>query len=268
VRLSYRETTMPRASDVAKNLDEDRNISHVWLAHVETSTGMLNPVQDIAQVVKAKGRIMMLDATASFGGIPLHMVKDHIDILVSTANRCLESVPGITFILARRDLLETSAGQSHSQALDLNAEWLNEKMTDQFRFMPPTHVIMALHEALRELEAEGGVGPRNQRYQRNAETLRQRMKALGFSLLLADVEASPVVQTILAPRSATFDFSRFYHALSDMGFAVAAGRLPQRPSFRIGCIGHLNEKVMQQAVVAIENVMHDMDVRSFAPGDQ
>jgi 2-aminoethylphosphonate-pyruvate transaminase len=268
VRLTYRETTVPRASDVAKTLDEDRNISHVWLAHVETSTGMLNPMHDIAQVVKAKGRVMMLDAMSSFGGVAINMVDDGIDILISTANKCLESIPGISFVLARRELLETAADQSHSPSLDFHAAWRKVEETGQFRFMPPTHAVIALREALRELAAEGGVTGRSKRYQRNADTLRERLKALGFSLLLADVEASSIIQTVLAPRAATFDFKRFYDALSDKGFSIADGKLAHKQSFRIGNIGNVDEKIMQQAVLAIEDVMHDMDVRSFAPGDQ
>ncbi len=268
VRLTYRETTMPRASDVAKVLDEDRSISHVWLAHVETSSGMLNPFRDIAQVVHARGRVMMLDATSSFGGILLNVVEDHVSVLVSTVEACLESVPGISFILARPELLEASVGQSHGNAHALTAEWFNQKSTDQFRHTPPTHTIIALQEALRELAVEGGVMRRSQRYLRNAETVRERMKALGFTLLLSDVEASPIIQSILAPRAATYDFKRFHDALRQKGFSIAAGKLAQRASFRVGNIGGVNEKIMQQLVAAIEDVMHAMDVRSFAPGDQ
>jgi 2-aminoethylphosphonate-pyruvate transaminase len=267
LRLTYRETTMPRASDIAKALDEDKSISHVWLTHVEISTGMLNPLLDIAQVVKARGRIMMVDATSSFGGIPLNVVESGVDILVSTANRCLESVPGLSFVIAKRDHLEAANAQCHALALDLNAEWRNMEHTGQFRFTPPTHAIVALREALRELETEGGVEGRTKRYQRNAETLRERLKALGLSLALEDAYASPVLQTILSPRVVTFDFKRFYEALHGRGLAIAPGHLAQRQSFRIGCIGKVDEKVMQQLVLAIEDVLYAMDVRSFAPGD-
>ncbi len=267
LRLTYRETTMPRASDVARTLDEDRSISHVWLAHVETSTGMLNPLQDIAQVVKARGRIMMLDATASFGGIALNMIDDAVDVLVGTAHACLESVPGVSFALAKQGILEAAAGQSHSPALDLHAHWQGLNESGCSFHTPQTHAVVALREALRELEAEGGVKGRSTRYQRNAETLRERLKALGLSLLLADVEASPMIQTVLSPKAATFDFKRFRNALHEKGFAISPGHLAQRPSFRVGCIGKVDEKIMQQVVIAIEDVLHDMDVRSFAPGD-
>lgn len=268
VRLTYRETSMPRASDIAKTLDEDRSISHVWLAHIETATGMLNPLADIAQVVKAKGRIMMLDATASFGGVALNMLGDNIDVLVSTASSCLGSIPGVSFVISKTEQLQTAAGQSHSPVLDLHRQWMEQHEHGHFRNTPASHSLVALREALRELDDEGGVTGRSQRFSRNGETLRERLKAMGFSLLLADVEASPVVQTVLAPKSATFNYTRFYDSLRDQGFAIMPGQLSQRASFRIGCIGPFDERLMQQVVVSIEQVLNAMDVRSLAPGDQ
>lgn len=268
VRLAYRETSMPRASDIAKTLDEDRSITHVWLAHVETSTGMLNPLADIAQIVKAKGRVMMLDATASFGGIPLNMLDDNIDVLVSTSSSCLGSIPGASFVIAKTEHLQTAAGQSHSRVLDLYSQWTTQHEQGHFNNTPHTHALVALRAALRELDDEGGVTGRTQRFAHNAETLRERLKAMGFSLLLADVEASPVVQIVLTPKSATFNYTRFYDSLRDHGFAIMPGQLSQRASFRIGCIGPFDERIMQQVVISIEQVLNAMDVRSLAPGDQ
>jgi 2-aminoethylphosphonate-pyruvate transaminase len=267
VRLTYRETSMPRASDVAKTLDEDRNISHVWLAHIETATGMLNPLADIAQVVKAKGRVMMLDATASFGGVTLNMVDDNIEILVSTASACLGSIPGVSFVICKTDQLQAAIGQSHSRVLDLHSQWKAQHDHGHFPHTPPTHALAALRAALRELADEGGTTDRSKRFAQSAGTLRERLKAMGFNLLLADVEASPVVQTVLAPKSATFNYTRFYESLRDQGFAIMPGQLAQRASFRIGCIGPFNERLMQQVVVAIEQVLNAMDVRSLAPGE-
>jgi 2-aminoethylphosphonate-pyruvate transaminase len=267
VRLTYRETSMPRASDVAKALDEDRTISHVWLAHIETATGMLNPQSDIAHVVKAKGRLMMLDATASFGGIAVNMLDDNIDVLVSTASSCLGSIPGVSFVISKTEHLQAAAGQSHSRVLDLHSQWTAQHEQGHVRYTPATHALVALRASLRELDEEGGVTSRSQRFARNAETLRERLKAMGFSLLLPDVEASAIVQTVLSPKSATFNYTRFYDNLRDKGFAIMPGQLSQRASFRIGCIGPFDERLMQQVVVSVEQVLNAMDVRSLAPGD-
>jgi 2-aminoethylphosphonate-pyruvate transaminase len=267
VRLTYREQTMPRADDVARELNADRNISHVWLAHVETSSGMLNPLAEIAHEVKSRGRVMMLDATASFGGMTLDVVRDQVDILVSTASGCLCGVPGISFIISKLDHLQTAAGQSHSAVLDLHHIWTTQREFGQFPQVPPTHALMALRAALRELDEEGGMFGRSTRFARNAETLRERLKAMGFTMVVTDADASPIVQAVLAPRAATFNFKRFYAALRERGFAIMPGKLTQRASFRIGCIGPFDDKVMQQVVVAMEQVLNTMDVRSLAPGE-
>jgi 2-aminoethylphosphonate-pyruvate transaminase len=265
LRLTYKETSMPKAAVVAKTLDDDRSISHVWLTHCETSTGMLNPIAEIAEVVKAKNRVMIVDAAASFGGIALDMSALKIDVLIGTVDACLESLPGLSFIVAPNVLLDAAAGQSHSVVLDLHAQWKNFEANERFVTTAPTQSLVALREALRELTAEGGVQKRAQRYQDNANTLRERLSALGLSLLLDHEAASPIVQTVLAPRAATFDFMRFDTALRAKGFAICPGVFPQRASFRIGCIGKVDEKVMQQLTSAIENALNDMDVRSFAP---
>jgi 2-aminoethylphosphonate-pyruvate transaminase len=267
VRLTYREQSMPRAADVARELDADRNISHVWMAHVETSSGMLNPLAEIAQEVRSRGRVMMLDATASFGGMMLDVLRDQVDVLISTASGCLGGVPGVSFIIGKTEYLQGTSGQSHSPVLDLHHVWTTQKDRGHFSQVPPTHALVALRAALAELDEEGGMFGRSTRFAHNAETLRERLKAMGFTLVVADADASPVVQAVLAPRAATFNFTRFYAALRDKGFAIMPGKLGQRESFRIGCVGPFDDKVMQQVVVAMEQVLNSMDVRSLAPGD-
>jgi 2-aminoethylphosphonate-pyruvate transaminase len=267
VKLAYRETSSPTAEDIEKQLREDKTISHVWLVHCETSTGMLNPLREIARVVKAQGRLLIVDAVSSFGGIPLNMVQDGIDVLIASAHKCLESVPGFTFVLLDRALITAAANESQSIALDLYAQWKAMNDFEQFRFAPPTHTVIALREALREYVSEGGIDGRSKRYRRNADVLRERLKALGFQMLLPDSDAAPVVQTVLAPKSVHFDFQRFYLALRAKGFVIAPGMLNTRQTFRIGCMGKVDETVMLQLVKAIEDVMRDMDVRSFAPAD-
>jgi 2-aminoethylphosphonate-pyruvate transaminase len=265
LRLTYRETSLPKAADVEKTLDEDRNISHVWLVHCETSTGMLNPLAEIAAVVKAKGRMLIVDATSTFAGVSIDMAALGVDVVVGRADACLESIPGVAFVIAPKAALDVAMGEGHSTVLDLHAQWKSQEVTGQFLTTPPTHSIVALREALRELAAEGGVGQRAKRYKTNADALRERLKALGLSLLLDAEHASPIVQTVLAPRAATFEFQRFADSLRIKGFAICSGALANRQSFRIGCIGRVDDMLMQHVTAAIEDVLNDMDVRNFVP---
>jgi 2-aminoethylphosphonate-pyruvate transaminase len=185
--------------------------------------------------------------------------------MVSSSNKCIEGVPGFSYVLCRRDLLEFSVGHCHSPVLDLFDQWRGLEANGQFRFTPPTHALVAFHQALKEHAEEGGVEGRGHRYIRNAEVLVKGMRGLGFTTLLEDREAGPIIQTFLTPRDPNFVFETFYEALRRKGFAIYPGKLTKRPSFRIGTIGKVDEAVMQRAVTAIKEVLHDMHVTDLAP---
>jgi 2-aminoethylphosphonate-pyruvate transaminase len=266
--LNKSELRPLRPEDIAKALDEDRNISHVWVVHCETTTGLVNPLSEIADVVKSSGRILMVDAMSSFGALPLDMVAEKIDVLVTSPNKCLESVPGFSIIFAKRDLLMAAKGESPSLALDLFEQWQAMEATGQFRFTPPTHALVALQQALRELNEEGGIKGREQRYRATAYAFNTRMKALGFSMLLSPLETNVIVQTVLSPADPKFNFKTFYDKLRAKGFSIYPGKLSRMESFRVGTIGQIDEKLIIQLISAIESVMADMDVRSFAPAKE
>jgi len=250
--------------DVAKLLDADTAISHVWLVHCEPATGIVNPIHEVAAVVRDRGRLLMVDAMASFGALPLDMASG-IDVMVSSSNKCLEGVPGFAYVLAKRDILMDAQGKCHSLALDLHEQWQGFEANGQFRFTPPTHALVAFNQALKEHERQGGVGVRGARYARNARALVKGMREMGFATLLGDGEASPIIQTFLAPRDANFDFERFYQGLKVRGFVIYPGGLSRRPSFRIGTMGQIEEQVIHNLLQAIREVLRDMDVIDLAP---
>jgi 2-aminoethylphosphonate-pyruvate transaminase len=253
-------------ADIAKALDGDRNITHVWVVQCETATGIVNPIADIAREVKSRGRIVMVDAVAGFGALPVQM--GDIDVLVSCPNRCLESVAGFAFVVVRQELLLAAKGECHSLVLDLYEQWSHFETTGYMRNTPPTHALVALHQALRELHEEGGVEGRSQRYRKTANALITRIQALGFSTLLPAHESGPLVQTILAPRDSKYNYKEFADKLRLHGFVVHPGVLEGRESFRIGTIGKVDDKLIAQLITAIEAVMSEMGVRNFAPAGE
>ena len=265
VAMNCSELEPLNPAEIAKAIDDDRNITHVWVVHCETTTGLVNPLSDIASVVKTRGRILMVDAMSSFGAIPINMVADNIDVLVTSPNKCLESVPGFSIVFAKRDLLDAAKGESPSLVLDLFEQWQTFEATGQFRFTPPTHALVALAQAMRELHDEGGIEGRGQRYRATADAFNTRMKALGFSMLLSFADAAPIVQTVLSPADPKFNFKVFYEKLRARGFAIYPGKLTRVESFRVGTIGQIDEKLIIQLISAIESVMAEMDVRNFSP---
>lgn len=257
----------PGVEEVAAALNADHDISHVWMCHCETSSGLINPVGEIGKLVKERGKIFMVDATATFGAMPLDMGGDHIDVLLASPERCLEGVPGCSFVIARRDLLIAGSGKSHVPSHDLHGQWTQQEGNGAFRTTPPTHSLIALRQALRDLETEGGIGMRRARYQRNAEDLITRMRAMGFVPLLADTEAGPILQTFLAPRDKRYDFGAMQDSLRQRGFMISAGELSKQQSFRVSCIGQIDHKVIKAFSVAMEEVLKEQDVQEFTPHD-
>ncbi len=252
----------PRGAEVAAALAADADITHVVVVHCETSSGILNPVAEIAEAVSAAGRKLLIDSMSAFGALSLDV---EYEAAVSSANKCIEGVPGFGFVIARKDALAAAAGNCHSLALDLHAQWVTMEKTGQWRFTPPTHVVAAFIEALRLHEAEGGVAGRGARYARNRDVLVAGMRRLGFETLLDERWLSPIIVTFFNPADPAFDFGRFYDLMKSKGFIIYPGKLTVVDSFRIGCIGQLDEHVMRAVVEAARETLAGMGVASAAP---
>ncbi len=258
----------PRGPEVAAALDADPAITHVLAIHCETSSGILNPLAEITETVHARGRKLLIDAMSSFGAVDLDIRRLPYEAMVSSANKCIEGVPGFGFVVARKAALEAAQGNSHSLSLDLHAQWVTLQKTGQWRFTPPTHVVAAFLEALRLHHLEGGIAARGARYARNRDVLVEGMRALGFQTLLRDRWLSPIIVTFFNPAHPAFDFTRFYDLMKARGFIIYPGKLTVVASFRIGCIGRLDEHVMRLVVKAAAEALAELGVDSAAPPPQ
>ena len=240
-------------------LADEPTITHVAVVHCETTTGILNPIEAIGRVVKRHDKVFIVDAMSSFGALPIDFTAGGIDFLVSSANKCIEGVPGFSFVFARRELLLASERWARSLSLNLLDQLKGFERNGQFRYTPPTHALLAFDQALRELEAEGGVPARGERYRQNHETLLRGMKRLGFRPLLQPSVQSHIITAFHYP-VAGFDFATFYRKLSERGFLIYPGKLTQVDTFRIGTIGRLFPPDLEQLVLAIERVMQEMNL--------
>jgi 2-aminoethylphosphonate-pyruvate transaminase len=265
IALEFDEETPVDPARVEEALKADENIEMVFVVHCETTTGVMNPLKQICQMCKAHGKKVYVDAMSSFGAIDINMKDFGIDILVSSANKCIEGVPGFGYVLCPTEMLEASQGKSHSVSLDLYDQWQAMEKTAQFRFTPPTHALVAFDQALREHAQEGGVRARGKRYQKNCDNLLKAMRKTGFETLLADDVSGPIIQTFLSPADSHFEFNKFYDGLRKHGFAIYPGKLTKRDSFRIGTIGKLDEDVFPRLIKAIEIVLKEMGVTSASP---
>ncbi|MEP9328047.1 2-aminoethylphosphonate--pyruvate transaminase [Paraburkholderia phymatum] len=261
VELPLREDAPVTAAAIEDAFNRDPRITHVAQVHLETSAGLLNPLDEIAAVCKHYGKSLIVDAMSSFGALPIDLRRGGIDALVSASGKCLEGVPGMGFVIVRRSALEACEGRSPSLALDLYDQFAYMQKTTQWRFTPPTHVLAALRTALDQFIAEGGQPARGARYARNCAALVDGMKALGFeTFLTADVQA-PVIVTFHAPRDPKWQFAEFYAAVREAGYVLYPGKLTQVETFRVGCIGSIGTNEMHDAVAAIGRTLIRLGIR-------
>lgn len=252
------EDESPQPEAVQRLVEEEPAATHVAMVHCETTTGILNPIDEIARIVKAGNREFIVDAMSSFGGVPVDLSKLEIDYLISSPTKCLEGVPGFSFVLARREALEATKGRARSVSLDLLAQWEGLEGNGQFRFTPPTQALLAFARALEELREEGGVSARAARYRANHETLQTGMRRLGFAEYLAARRQSNVISAFRYPDNPNFRFENFYRRLRARGFVIYPGRLSQTDCFRIGTIGRINAEDVGDLVAAIAEVLGEI----------
>lgn len=265
VMLDKGDYLPPRGAEVAQILAADPAITHVVAVHCETSSGILNPIREIAEAVAAAGRKLLIDSMSAFGALPLEAHEVEFEAFVSSANKCIEGVPGFGFVIARKSALADARGNSHSLCLDLHDQWAHMERTGQWRFTPPTHSVAAFLEALRAHATEGGVAGRGARYARNRDTLVAAMRARGFETLLCDAWLSPIIVTFFCPADPAFSFDAFYAAMKTRGFIIYPGKLTVADSFRIGCIGQMDHHVMTRVADAAADALNEMGVTSAAP---
>jgi 2-aminoethylphosphonate-pyruvate transaminase len=266
--LSVFETAedMPTtAADVARKLDADPSITHVALIHCETSTGILNPLAEIAEAVAQRGRRLIVDAMSSFGAIPIDSKAVPFDALIAASGKCIEGPPGMGFVFARKSALEQSAGNSTSLSLDLYDQWTYMEKTTQWRYTPPTHVVVALDAALEQFLAAGGQPARLARYTANCEMLIAGMKEMGFRPFLDARIQAPIIVTFHAPADPRYAFKAFYDKVRDKGFILYPGKLTQLETFRVGCIGAIGPDEIRHAVNAVRDALADLGIRQIAP---
>ena len=244
INFHYNEVPDPRV--IANAIKEDPEFTHVSMVHCETTSGILNDIESVAKEVKALGKIFIVDAMSSFGGINIEVEKSGIDYIISSANKCIQGVPGFAFIIARRDELEKCKGQAVSLSLDLYDQWKEMEKDGKWRFTSPTHVVLAFAKALEELEEEGGIAARYKRYSENNALLIEKMNKLGFRSYIDKKHQSPIITTFFYPETGNFSFNEMYEFIKERGYAIYPGKLSDADVFRVGNIGEIYKEDIEK----------------------
>jgi len=257
------EDTPPDLAAVDKMLQADQGITHVFAVYCETTSGILNPIVEIAALVHRHGRRLLIDAMSAFGALPLDAASTTFDAVAASSNKCIEGVPGLGFVICRQAALAQTKGNATTLVLDLHDQWQNFTKTGQYRFTPPIHVIVSFHQALTEFWAEGGQPGRGGRYTENGKILIDGMRKLGFATLLPDRLQAPIIITFHMPKDPQFVFEAFYDRLKERGYVIYPGKLTVADSFRIGCIGRLNADHMRGVLAAVAEVLSELGVKDL-----
>ena len=259
------EDRQSTAAIVEGAIKMDPRITHVAQVHCETGTGILNPLPEIAAACARQGKGLIVDAMSSFGAVDIDVSKHPIDAVVAASGKCIEGAPGMGFVIARKEVLEGSQGNSHSLAMDLYDQWTYMQKTTQWRFTPPTHVVAAFRSALDQFRAEGGTVARGARYRRNCETLIEGMTALGLRTFLPRAVQAPVIVTFHAPGDPAYEFKSFYEKVRARGYILYPGKLTKVETFRVGCIGAIDFNEMRNVASAVAETLKEMGIRQVAP---
>ena len=246
---------------IEKIIESDRDLTHIFAVYCETTSGILNPIYKIAKIAEKNNIALFIDAMSAFGALPLSCKEIKFDAVAASSNKCLEGVPGVGFVLIKNNIIENAKGNCHSLSLDLYDQWQAMEANKQWRFTPPTHVLAAFNQAIKEHEKEGGILGRYKRYSNNCKIICEGMKNLGFKQLLPEELQAPIIITFLQPKNSNFNFQKFYDALSQKDFLIYPGKLTVADTFRIGCIGNLDEKDMHNTISAIKEVLAELKIR-------
>jgi len=265
VVLETPEDTLPDMTRLASILEGDKAVTHVFAVHCETTSGITNPIAEIAKATAKAGRRLLVDSMSAFGALPIDAAEVQYDALAASSNKCLEGLPGMGFVVCRTEALANTKGNATTLTLDLHDQWQAMEKTGQWRFTPPIQVIVALHQAIQEYKAEGGQPARLARYVNNCRTLIEGMRALGFRTLLPDALQAPIIVTFHMPADPNFRFQRFYDGLKERGYVIYPGKLTVADSFRIGCIGRIDASHIRGALAAVREMLDEMGVRHGAP---
>jgi len=258
--LSYKENIVPSFKDVEEALKNDDSITHIAIVHCETTTGIFNNIKSIGKVVQDFNKIFIVDAMSSFGAVPIDLKALDIDFLISSSNKCIEGVPGFSFVIFKTDTLNLCKGNARTVSLDLYSQWIEMKNNNQFRFTPPIQSILAFRKAIEELKAEGGILKRSKRYQRNYTRLIEGTETLGLETYLAKKDQGYIITSFLFPKHENFDFTRFYEKLHLRGQVIYQGKLSDTDCFRIGNIGQLYPEDINRLLDVMREVLTDMKV--------
>ncbi len=258
VVIPFPSHEIPNLRIIEDVLKKDRQIRVLAIIHHETTTGLLNPIREVGKIAAKYRCTYIVDAMSSFAGIPINIIDCDIDFLISTSNKCIQGMPGISFVIGRIEALNRlEMIPPRSFYLNLYQQYRFLELTGEMQFTPPVQVIYALKRAIQEYRTEGA-WHRYQRYSENWLTLRRGLEKLGFKFLLNQENESRILTTVHEPQDPKFDFQKFHDQLYKKGYTIYPGKLGELRTFRLANMGAINKKDIKNFMREVEKVLKKM----------
>lgn len=236
-------------------------ISHVAFVHHETTVGILNPLPQIAELCQHFGVELIVDAMSSYAGLPIDLRRDQVHYVISSANKCLQGMAGVSFVIAHRDSLEkTSLVKKRSLYLSLFENFVFQKKTLQMQFTPPVQLMYALRQSVDEYFQEGGQ-VRFERYGRLYEILREGLLTLGFKFLVETEYHSRLLTAILEPQHENYSFEGMHDYLYLRGFTIYPGKIKGTSTFRLANIGEIYPEDIKEFLRHLGDYLREYRIR-------
>jgi 2-aminoethylphosphonate-pyruvate transaminase len=251
-KLAYGD--YPVVTHLEKLLIENRDVSHLAVVHHETTTGMLNPIQQICDLCTKHKVDVIVDCMSSYAGIPIDAKKWNAGYIISSSNKCIQGMPGMVFVIFKKQLLKELKNQKRSFYFDLYSQYVGFEKTGQMQFTPPVQVAYALRQAIDEYFIEGEINRWN-RYQENWNTLYAGLKNLGFEFLLPESYQSKILLAIIEPSHSNYNFDTMHDYLFQKGYTIYPGKGAKEATFRLSVLGDLHKKDIEGFLIELKNYL-------------
>lgn len=238
-KLTYGD--YPDVASIESLITADADISHLAIVHHETTTGMLNPVQEVCDLAHRHGVEVIVDSMSSYAGIPIDIRKWNAGFVVSSSNKCIQGMPGMVFVIFKKSLLDSLKKQRRSFYFDIYSQYTGFEKTGQMQFTPPVQVAYALRQAIDEYFVEGEEA-RWMRYRQSWETLYSGLSSLGFSFLLPRQYESQILLAIVEPQHPAYNFDDMHDYLFERGFTIYPGKGAKEATFRLAVLGDITSE--------------------------
>lgn len=257
-QLSYGD--YPNIETIENLIKANPDISHLAVVHHETTTGMLNPVQGICDLAYRHGIEVIVDCMSSYAGIPIDIKKWNAAYVISSSNKCIQGMPGLVFVIFKKDLLEKIKDTKRSFYFDLYSQYTGFEKTGQMQFTPPVQVAYALRKAIDEYFTETEKG-RWSRYQSNYTTLYNGLSELGFEFLLPDHQQSKILLAVKEPDHVNYNFEAMHDYLYSHGFTIYPGKGAKEATFRLSILGDLYPDDINRFISCLNEYLRSVKIK-------